>query len=167
MLNTKTSTRIFSPELENGQRIQADSGRHLTLKKKRRPVAGCDENKIETVLNEKFLSEKGWHLSIGTLKGHFFTTVIMEDILLWHIDGSNVLSNKIRSKINIIPLITGKISLELLEINEIEAALKENSIINAGVGKSFELVYPEFPVLLHSRHSALLLASANIMQGQH
>ena len=106
---------------------------------------GIWQNKIETVLNEKFLSEKGWHISIGTLKGHFFTTVIMEDILLWHIDGSNVLSNKIRSKINIIPLITGKLSLELLEINEIEAALKENSIINAGAGKSFELDYPEFP----------------------
>ena len=96
---------------------------------------GIWQNKIETVLNEKFLSEKGWHLSIGTLKGHFFTTVIMEDILLWHIDGSNVLSNKIRSKINIIPLITGKLSLELLEINEIEAALKENSIITPEQGK--------------------------------
>jgi len=106
---------------------------------------GLWQNKIETVLNEKFLSDKGWHISIGNLKGHFFTTVIMKDVLLWHIDGSNVLSNEIRSKINIIPLITGKLSLELLEINELEVVLKENFIINAGGVRTFELDYPKFP----------------------
>ena len=59
------------------------------------------QDKIEIVLNKNFLSSKGWQISIGTIKGHLFSTVIMEDILLWHQDGSNVLSNEVSSKINL------------------------------------------------------------------
>ena len=103
------------------------------------------QDKIEIVLNENILSSKGWQISIGTIKGHLFSTVIMEDILLWHQDGSNVLSNEVSSKINLIPLITGKLSLDFLKINEMKIALKGDSIIKSRVGKKIELDFPKFP----------------------
>jgi len=52
------------------------------------------------------------------MEGHLFTSMILEDILVEHDDGSIFLAKSIESTMNFFPLLTGVISLDLIKIND-------------------------------------------------
>ena len=111
---------------------------------------GFWHDKIESILNKKYLTDNGWHLSIGAMEGHLFTSMILEDILVEHDDGSIFLAKSIKSTMNFFPLLTGVISLDLIKINESEMTLKNDFINQENKVKKNEIIFPNFSIRIEN-----------------
>ena len=103
-------------------------------------------DKIESIINKKYLTDNGWHLSIRAMEGHLFTSVILKDILVEHEEGSIFLAKSIKSTMNFFPLLTGAISLDLIKINESEMSLKSDFIKQVNQDKKINITFPKFPI---------------------
>ncbi len=80
---------------------------------------GLWKGRIESILNEKVLTEKGWHVQIGRLSGNILKTVYGNDILLFHDNGMQLSVGKIESEINLSALLTRRFEFPKLFLNQL------------------------------------------------
>ena len=94
--------------------------------------------------------DKGWSINISELSGHLLYNLYSDNVDLNHENGSSILFPKANANIKIIPLLTGKIVLDKLLVQDTEIRLIVDNSSNDSI---IEKVMDILSKIISEKHS--------------